>query len=64
MLSRNAERVYWLGRYIERTEDTARLLKAFTQVMLDIPKGKKNQLEYAIANIYCRNTSLINSMMK
>ena len=41
MLSRNAERVYWLGRYIERTEDTARLLKAFTQVMLDIPKGKK-----------------------
>lgn len=41
MLSRNAERVYWLGRYIERAEDTARLLKAFTQVMLDIPKAKK-----------------------
>ena len=41
MLSRNAERVYWLGRYIERTEDTARMLKAFTQVMLDIPKNKK-----------------------
>ncbi len=41
MLSRNAERVYWLGRYIERTEDTARLVKAFTQVMLDIPKAKK-----------------------
>lgn len=41
MLSRNAERVYWLGRYIERVEDTARLLKAFSQVMLDIPKSKK-----------------------
>jgi len=41
MLSRNAERVYWLGRYIERTEDTARLLNAFTQVMLDLPKTKK-----------------------
>lgn len=41
MLSRNAERVYWLGRYIERTEDTARMLKAFSQVMLDIPKTKK-----------------------
>ena len=41
MLSRNAERVYWLGRYIERTEDTARLLNAFSQVMLDLPKTKK-----------------------
>lgn len=41
MLSRNAERVYWLGRYIERTEDTARLLNAFSQVMLDMPKTKK-----------------------
>lgn len=41
MLSRNAERVYWLGRYIERTEDSARLLNAFSQVMLDMPKSKK-----------------------
>ena len=41
MLSRNAERVYWLGRYIERTEDTARLLNAFSQVMLDLPKNNK-----------------------
>lgn len=41
MLSRSAERVYWLGRYIERTEDTARMLKAFSQVMLDIPKTNK-----------------------
>ena len=37
MLSRNAERIYWMGRYIERTEDTARLLNAFSQVMLDLP---------------------------
>jgi len=37
MLSRNAERIYWLGRYIERTEDTARLLNAFSHVMLDLP---------------------------
>ena len=41
MLSRNAERTYWLGRYIERTEDTARLLNAFTQVMMDIPSSGK-----------------------
>ena len=41
MLSRNAERIYWLGRYIERTEDTARLLNAFSQVMLDLPQSSK-----------------------
>ncbi|GAA0413351.1 alpha-E domain-containing protein [Cocleimonas flava] len=41
MLSTSAERVYWLGRYIERTEDTARMLKAFSQVMMDIPKAQK-----------------------
>ncbi|MGB1311284.1 MAG: alpha-E domain-containing protein [Leucothrix sp.] len=37
MLSRNAERIYWMGRYIERTEDTARLLHAYSHVMLDLP---------------------------
>ena len=41
MLSRNAERTYWLGRYVERTEDTARLLNAFSQVMMDIPRSSK-----------------------
>ena len=41
MLSRNAERVYWLGRYIERTEDTARLLNAFSHVMMDLPASSK-----------------------
>jgi len=41
MLSRNAERIYWMGRYIERTEDTARLLNAFSHVMMDLPKSGK-----------------------
>lgn len=41
MLSRNAERIYWLGRYVERTEDTARLLNAFSQVMMDLPQSGK-----------------------
>jgi len=41
MLSRNAERIYWLGRYIERTEDTARLLNAFSHVMMDLPDSGK-----------------------
>ena len=39
MLSRVAERLYWLARYLERCEDTARLVAAYNQLILDIPKG-------------------------
>lgn len=39
MLSRVAERLYWLARYLERAEDTARLISAYTHLILDIPKG-------------------------
>jgi uncharacterized alpha-E superfamily protein len=38
MLSRVAERVYWLARYIERAENTARMVMSFNQVSLDMPK--------------------------
>ncbi len=37
LLSRVAESVYWVGRYLERSEDTARLLKTHTQLYLDLP---------------------------
>jgi len=39
MLSRVAERVYWIARYIERAENSARLISAFTNQMLDLPAG-------------------------
>ncbi|MER2207723.1 MAG: alpha-E domain-containing protein, partial [Rhodococcus sp. (in: high G+C Gram-positive bacteria)] len=26
MLARNAESLYWIGRYVERADDTARIL--------------------------------------
>jgi uncharacterized alpha-E superfamily protein len=39
MLSRVAENIYWLARYVERAENTARLLRVNTQLMLDTPKG-------------------------
>ncbi|WP_321277580.1 alpha-E domain-containing protein [Thiomicrorhabdus indica] len=39
MLSRVAERVYWLARYIERVENTARLAKVHSQLMFDLPKS-------------------------
>lgn len=39
MLSRVAERVYWLARYIERVENTSRLAKVHAQLMFDLPKS-------------------------
>ncbi|QID19433.1 alpha-E domain-containing protein [Nitrogeniibacter mangrovi] len=37
MLSRVAENLYWMARYIERTEDTARLIRVTRHLMLDFP---------------------------
>jgi len=39
MLSRVAETLYWLARYIERAENTARLLRVNAQLVLDTPRG-------------------------
>jgi len=38
MLSRVANRVYWMARYIERAENTARLINVNTHLLLDLPK--------------------------
>lgn len=37
MLSRVAERVYWFARYLERVENTARLIKVNSSLLYDIP---------------------------
>ncbi len=39
MLSRVANRVYWLARYMERAEDMAKLANVYANLMLDMPKG-------------------------
>ena len=39
MLSRSAERLYWLARYLERTENTARLVSATMNLIYDLPFG-------------------------
>jgi len=41
MLSRVAENIYWMARYVERAENTARLVSAATNLMLDLPKGMR-----------------------
>ncbi|MEZ5498335.1 MAG: alpha-E domain-containing protein [Steroidobacteraceae bacterium] len=38
MLSRVAERVYWAARYLERAEDSARLVDVHAQLLLDLPR--------------------------
>ncbi|MEM1261758.1 MAG: alpha-E domain-containing protein [Pseudomonadota bacterium] len=38
MLSRAAERVYWTGRYLERAENTARIVQQYSQQLLDMPE--------------------------
>jgi len=39
VLSRAAEAVYWMSRYVERAERTARLVEVNLQLALDLPAG-------------------------
>mgnify|MGYP006185731737 CR=1 FL=1 len=39
MLSSVAERVYWLGRYLERVENAARLINVYSAMLFDLPRG-------------------------
>ena len=41
LLSRVAERVYWQARYLERAENTARLVSVFSALLMDLPPGTK-----------------------
>ena len=37
MLSRIAESLFWIGRYLERAEDTCRIVEVHLQLLLDDP---------------------------
>ena len=37
LLSRVAERIYWLGRYLERADNTARLITVNANMLMDLP---------------------------
>ncbi|MCP5178617.1 MAG: alpha-E domain-containing protein [Pseudomonadales bacterium] len=39
MLSSLAGRLYWVGRNLERAENTARLINVYSELLLDLPKG-------------------------
>ena len=38
MLSRVAERIYWMARHLERAENTARLVNVNSNLLLDLPR--------------------------
>jgi uncharacterized alpha-E superfamily protein len=42
LLSRVADRIYWAARYLERAEDTARLVRAFQEVFADLPLSSED----------------------
>ena len=43
MLSRVADSVYWMSRYIERAENVARFIEVNLNLMLDLPVGSAQQ---------------------
>jgi uncharacterized alpha-E superfamily protein len=45
MLSRVAESIHWMARYIERAENVARIMDANYHMILDLPAGVGEQWE-------------------
>ncbi|PLX69525.1 MAG: alpha-E domain-containing protein [Denitrovibrio sp.] len=65
MLSRIANRVYWLSRYMERTGNTAKTVYAYASLFLDLPAGtgtgwhtliEINDAEELFAELYDKKT--------
>ena len=48
MLSSIAEKTYWLSRYIERIENTSRLINVNSDLLLDIPHDESDDLKHLI----------------
>ena len=49
MLSRVADSIYWMSRYIERAENVARFVDVNLNLMLDLPMGSTQQWQPLIA---------------
>ena len=49
LLSRVADNLYWGARYMERAEDTARVVRSFTDLILDLPRGVASSWEPLLA---------------
>jgi uncharacterized alpha-E superfamily protein len=49
LLSRVADNLYWGARYLERAEDTARVVQSFTELIIDLPLGVASSWEPLLA---------------
>jgi len=49
LLSRVAEQLYWAARYLERAEDTARVVRTYTEVIVDLPTSIASSWEPLLA---------------
>lgn len=49
LLSRVAEDVYWAARYLERAEDTARIVREYTNLIIDLPTSATSGWEPLLA---------------
>lgn len=49
MLARVARNIYWLGRYLERAENTARIINVHSSLLLDLPRNTQVGWESLIA---------------
>lgn len=49
LLSRVAERVYWGARYVERAQCTARIVRTYTELMVDLPTSVLTSWEPLLA---------------
>jgi uncharacterized alpha-E superfamily protein len=55
MLSRVADSIYWMNRYIERAENVARFIDVNLTLMLDMPAGEPEQWEPLVLTTGDRN---------
>ena len=60
MLSRDAEHLYWLARYIERAENTGRLINVNVEMMLDFPIDKSLGWEPILEAMNSKDDYLVN----
>jgi uncharacterized alpha-E superfamily protein len=49
LLSRVADNLYWGARYIERAEDASRLVRSYTELMIDLPTSVMSGWEPLLA---------------
>jgi len=49
LLSRVAGNMYWAGRYLERAEDTARIIRSYSDMIVDLPVSVMSSWEPLLA---------------